>query len=108
MAQYYVYILASFRGALYTGVTNNLERRLHEHKHGLGGRFTRKYKVSKLVYFEATGDVYSAITREKEIKGWRRAKKVGIIEAMNPYWQDLASGTTGSPSSAPDPSLHSG
>ena len=108
MAQYYVYMLASFRGALYTGVTNNLERRLYEHQKGLGSKFTRKYKASKLVYFEVTGDVYSAITREKEIKGWRRAKKVALLEAMNPYWQDLAAEVFGSPSSAPGPSLHSG
>ena len=74
MAEYYVYIMASHRGTLYTGVTNDLERRTYEHKSGLGGAFTKKYNVSKLVYYESTSDVVSAIEREKQIKAWRRSK----------------------------------
>jgi putative endonuclease len=77
-------------GTLYTGVTNNLERRVFEHKnHAIEG-FTKKYKVTKLVYFEETSDVIAAISREKQIKGWLRKKKIALIESMNPYWKDLA------------------
>ena len=108
MTQYYVYILASYRDTLYTGVINDLERRVHEHKQGLGSQFTRKYNVSKLVYYEATGDVTSAIEREKQIKAWRRAKRVALIESMNPNWMDLAKDWYGTPPAPPDPSLHSG
>ena len=90
MSQYYVYIMASQRGTLYTGVTNDLERRVYEHKQGLGSQFTKKYNVSKLVYYEATDDVLSAIAREKQIKAWRRSKRVLLIESLNPYWEDLA------------------
>ena len=106
LRQYYVYIMASHRGTLYTGVTNDLERRAHEHRNGLGGAFTTKYNVSNLVYYETTGDVTSAIKREKQIKAWRRSKRVALIEASNPYWQDLAQDWYDNPS--PDPSLRSG
>lgn len=74
---------------LYTGVTNNLERRVFEHKHHLVKGFTNKYKITKLVYYEATNDVLSAITREKQIKGWLRKKKLALIESVNPRWKDL-------------------
>ncbi len=108
MRQYYVYIMASYRGTLYTGVTNDLIRSVYEHRNQLTGGFTSKYNVSKLVYYEITEDVASAIAREKQIKGWRRSKKIALIEAMNPYWVDLAEGWYEAPPSAPDPSLRSG
>ena len=107
MAQYYVYIMASHRGTLYTGLTNDLERRAYEHKRGVGSQFAKKYNVSKLVYYEATDDVRSAIAREKQVKAWRRSKRVALIESLNPYWEDLAEGWY-DPSSSPDPSLRSG
>ena len=90
MHTYYVYILASFRRTLYVGVTNNLERRLWEHRNGLGSAFVRRYNVYQLVYVEETGDVLAAIAREKQIKAWRRSKKVALIEAANPTWRDLS------------------
>ena len=90
MNQYYVYILSSYRGTLYVGMTSNLVRRLEEHRHGVGGGFTKRYKVSRLVHYDKTEDVLAASTREKQIKGWTRAKKAALIEADNPYWVDLA------------------
>jgi len=108
MPQYYVYIMASQRGTLYTGVTNDLERRVYEHKHGLGSQFTKKYNVSKLVYYEATDDVRAAIAREKQIKAWRRSKRVVLIETANSYWADLAEEWFERPPTSPDPSLRSG
>jgi len=90
MRQYYVYILTNRKqGVLYTGVTNNLERRMYEHKNKLIPGFASKYNLKKLVYFEETIDVNAAITREKQINGWLRKKKVEHIESMNPDWQDL-------------------
>jgi len=90
MRQYYVYILTNRKqGVLYTGVTNNLERRMYEHKNKLIPGFASKYNLKKLVYFEETIDVNAAITREKQIKGWLRKKKVALIESMNPDWKDL-------------------
>jgi len=76
---------------MYLGVTNNLERRLHEHKNKLVKGFTEKYNVNKLVYFEETQDVSAAIAREKEIKKWRREKKNQLVNRMNPNWEDLSS-----------------
>jgi len=76
-------------GTLYTGVTNNLEKRVFEHKNHLIEGFTKKYKISKLVYFEETSDIRVAISREKQIKGWKRNKKVALIESINPDWKDL-------------------
>ena len=76
-------------GTLYTGVTNNLERRVYEHKHHLFKGFTNKYKIDKLIYFEETTDINAAISREKQIKGWLRKKKIALIESMNPEWNDL-------------------
>jgi putative endonuclease len=75
---------------LYTGVTNNLMRRIYEHKNHLVDSYTKKYKISKLVYYDQTNDIYEAITREKQIKGWLRKKKIALIESINPSWQDLS------------------
>lgn len=88
--QYCVYILTNYSNTvLYTGVTNNLMRRVLEHRSGMGGKFTSKYKVKKLVYFEVTDDIYAAISREKQIKAGSRQKKITLIESMNPEWGDL-------------------
>ena len=108
MRQYYVYIMASHRGTLYTGMTNDLVRRAYEHRNKLTGGFTTKYNVSKLVYYEITEDVTSAIGKEKQIKSWRRDKRVALIESSNPYWIDLAKDWYEDPALSPDPSLHSG
>ncbi len=89
--QYYVYILTNkYNRVLYTGVTNNLQRRLYEHKNGLVSGFTKQYNVHKLVYYDVTPDVYAAISREKQIKGWNRARKEKLITDMNPDWHDLS------------------
>lgn len=86
-----VYILASKSRTLYIGVTNDLERRIAQHRAGLGSKFTRKYGVTRLVFLEWAPDPLAAIAREKMLKGWVRAKKVALIESVNPTWQDLAS-----------------
>ena len=91
MRQYYVYIMTNKSRTLYTGVTNNLERRVHEHKQKLIPGFTTKYNISRLVFFEATQDIRAAIEREKQIKGWLRSKKIALIESVNPQWEDLSS-----------------
>ena len=89
---YYVYILASKRnGTLYVGVTNDLMRRIQEHKLKLNKGFSFKYTVNILVHYEDTGDIKSAIEREKQIKGWIRKKKIKLIEDTNPIWKDLSS-----------------
>ena len=86
---YCVYILANWNDSvLYIGVTSNLNRRLYEHRNGLADGFTKKYNVHKLVYFEQTNDVYSAISREKQLKNWSRAKKNALIIRTNPHWVD--------------------
>ncbi len=88
---YYVYILTNKSNrVMYIGVTNNLERRLYEHKQELVEGFTKRYHVHKLVYYEQTSDVRSAIQREKELKGWLRTKKNALVETMNPTWRDLS------------------
>ena len=87
---FYVYLLASKSRRLYVGVTNDLERRLFEHKAKLVDGFTKQYSIDRLVYFEQTTDVLSAITREKQIKSWRRSKKISLIETINPSWEDLS------------------
>ena len=87
---YHVYILASASGVLYTGVTSALERRVMEHKQGLVDGFTKTYQVHRLVYYEAFGHVRDAIGREKQIKRWRREKKLALIRGMNPKFQDLS------------------
>jgi len=90
---YYVYMLASKRnGTLYIGVTNNLERRLYEHKNNLIEGFTNKYNVHHLVYFEDVNDIQSALQREKQLKRWTRKWKLELIEKVNPEWRDLANG----------------
>jgi putative endonuclease len=88
--RYYIYILASISGTLYTGVTNNIHQRMDQHKAGTGSEFTARYEVSRLVYFECFQYVNKAIAREKQIKGLARAKKVKIIESLNPSWRDLS------------------
>ena len=88
---YYVYILSNWcDSVLYIGVTGNLPRRLYEHRNGLADGFTKKFNVHKLVYYEHTNDVGSAIAREKQLKGWTRAKKCTLIAKMNPGWCDLS------------------
>jgi putative endonuclease len=87
---YYVYIMTNRSRTLYTGVTNDLVRRVYEHQHKLVEGFTKKYNITMLVYYEETSDVRAALVREKQIKGWLRAKKVALIESMNPKWDDLS------------------
>ena len=88
---YFVYILSNWDDSvLYIGVTGNLPRRLYEHRNGLVEGFTKKYNVHKLVYYEYTNDVYSAISREKQLKKWTRAKKNALIANRNPQWIDLS------------------
>ena len=90
---YYVYLITNQNNkVLYTGITSNLERRIFEHKNKLVKGFTEKYNVNKLVYFEQTSDVYSALNREKEIKGWLRIKKNELVESKNAAWSDLSDG----------------
>ena len=89
MRQFFVYILASYSKVLYVGVTNDLRRRVYEHRLGLVG-FTSKYRVNRLVFYECTANPVAAIGREKQIKGWLRSKKVALIEQTNPTWLDLA------------------
>ena len=93
---YYVYILSNHGRTLYTGVIGDLYRRLSEHRHHVLDGFTKRYEVTQLVYFESMTEVLEAIAREKQIKGWSRAKKVPLIQSMNPDWQDLASRILGS------------
>ena len=90
MKYYWVYILTNINNTvLYTGVTNNLERRIAEHKNKKGSSFTSKYNVTKLVFYERFNRICDAIAAEKKIKAGSRAKKIEIIEAMNPNWRDL-------------------
>lgn len=87
---YYVYILVNKPNkVMYIGVTNHLERRINEHKNKLVEGFTSKYNISKLVYFEETNDINSALTREKQLKGWRRNRKNELVEQANKAWKDL-------------------
>ena len=88
--EYYVYIMTNKSRTLNTGVTNDLLRRVHEHKNKLVPGFTSKYNIKYLVYYESTSNVYSALQREKKIKGWLRAKKIALIDSMNPEWKDLS------------------
>ena len=90
MKRYYVYIMTNKSKTLYVGVTDNLEWRVYEHKNKLIEGFTKKYNITKLVYYETTNDVRSAIEREKQIKGRLRRKKIALIEAMNLKWADLS------------------
>ena len=90
MKEYYVYILTNRSRTLYVGMTNDIVRRVQEHKEGRGSKFTSKYRINRLVYYESTNDVLSAIAREKQIKGWLRSKKIALIESLNPDWRDLS------------------
>lgn len=103
MHNYYVYMMANkYNGVLYIGMTNNLERRVGEHKSGLVPGFSQRYKTIKLVYYEHGNDVNTAIAREKQLKGWLRKRKNELIETMNPEWLDLSAADN------EDPSLRSG
>lgn len=90
MRHYYVYIMTNRSRTLYTGVTNNLERRVYEHKHKIIPSFTSKYNIDQLVYYEETNSIHVAIAREKEIKSWLRRRKIELIESKNPQWRDLS------------------
>ena len=92
MRTFYVYILGSRTGTLYIGVTNDLVLRLAEHRSGIEKGFVSKYRVHRLLYFEQTPDVFSALTREKQLKGWNRRKKIELIRTTNPSWKDLSVG----------------
>ena len=90
MKQYYVYMMTNRSKTLYTGVTNDLIRRVYEHKNKMIDGFTKKYNITKLVYYEETNDIQAAIAKEKQIKGWLRCKKIALIESVNPKWIDLS------------------
>jgi len=90
MRDYYVYIMSNHSRILYTGVTGNLVTRVWKHKHRVYKGFTKKYNIRQLVYYEVTTDVRAAIEREKQIKRWRRSKRVDLIRRMNPTWRDLS------------------
>ncbi len=90
MKTFYVYIMTSKAGVLYTGVTNDIKRRIYEHKNHLFEGFTKQYEVGALVYYETKQNGTSAIKREKQIKAFRREKKVKLIESINPDWEDLS------------------
>jgi putative endonuclease len=90
MKTYFIYIMASKKnGTLYIGMTNDLIRRVWQHKNDINEGFTQKYGIHRLVYFESTHDVQAAITREKQLKKWNRQWKINLIEAENPEWRDL-------------------
>jgi putative endonuclease len=86
----YVYIMANRTRTLYIGVTNDIAKRVNEHKSKLNPGFTARYNIMKLVYMESFSDIRDAIAREKQLKGWRRNKKMSLIESVNPGWRDLA------------------
>ena len=90
--EYYVYIITNDPRILCIGVTNDLMRRVFEHKEKLVDRFTKKYNITMLVYYETTGDIQAAIAREKQLKSWRRSKKIALIESSNPQWKDFSLG----------------
>ena len=90
MKTMYVYIMSSKSAVLYVGVTNNIKRRVYEHKNHLVKGFTDKYGIDRLVYYETIRDPISAIEREKEVKAWRREKKVKLIDSINPSWDDMS------------------
>ena len=92
MKRYYVYIMSNRSRTLYIGVTNDLVRRVYQHRQRLIPGFTSRYNIDQLVYYEVTDDIRAAIAREKQLKGWLRAKKIALIEAMNPEWDDLSAG----------------
>ena len=88
MREYYVYIVSNRTRVLYIGVTNNLEKRVGEHQLGVNPGFTRRYRLERLVYFDSFADIAHAIAREKQLKGWKRAKKIALIESLNSKWTD--------------------
>jgi putative endonuclease len=90
MTEYYIYIMSNQSATLYTGVTNDLEQRVYQHKHKSVDSFTKRYNISQLVYFESTDDVAAAIAREKQIKGLLRSKKLELIKTLNPLFKDLS------------------
>ena len=104
MKLYYIYIMASRRRIIYIGITSNLEKRIGQHRNDVyPDSFTARYKCHKLVYVEEFTEVTDALTREKQLKSWRRGKKVRLIETLNPEWTDLSA-----PHALPGPSLRSG
>ena len=90
MKRYYVYMMSNASRILYVGMTSDLARRVYEHKNGIRSGFTSDYHVTWLVYYEETNDPVVAISREKQLKGWRRSRKVELIQSMNPEWKDLS------------------
>ncbi len=90
MRSYYVYIMTNRSGTLYVGMTNDIERRAHEHKSQMIDGFTKRYQMTRLLYYEEYPDPLSAIEREKQIKAWRRSKKIALVQEMNSRWLDLA------------------
>ena len=88
--KFWIYIMASASGTLYIGITDDLDVRVRQHKAGAIGGFSKKYRCTRLVYFESFDYVQVAIGREKQLKGWRRSKKIALIEKLNPHWEDLA------------------
>ena len=92
MRQFFVYVMASQSRRLYVGVTSDLRRRVWQHREGAFSAFTSEYRVTRLVYFESTADIRSAVAREKEIKAWPRARKIRLVEADNAGWRDLSEG----------------
>jgi len=88
--RYYVCIMTNNSGTLYVGMTNNIKKRVYEHKNKLIDGFTKKYNISRLLYFETFGNSYSAIAREKTIKGWLRKKKIELLSQTNPHWKDIS------------------
>lgn len=92
MNTYYVYIMTNLSRTLYVGVTNDLERRVWEHKQLKVEGFTKRYRITRLVHYEEYSQVHDALAREKQLKGWRRSKKIALIEEGNPGWQDLSAG----------------
>jgi putative endonuclease len=106
MRQYWVYILANIHRTLYIGVTSDLQARVRQHKLGMLPGFTARYHVDRLVYCESTSDVYEALAREKQLKGWVRRRKTALIESLNPQWDDLAAAWYSAEDA--DPSLRSG
>lgn len=111
MKHFYVYILSNDRGTIYTGVTNDLRRRVYEHQNKLVDGFTKRYNITRLIYFEESHDSQAAIAREKEIRGWRRNKKLALINTLNPTFRDLSadwSAEPAPPASGPQPPLFGG
>ncbi len=90
MKQYYVYVMTNRSRTLYIGVTNDLRRRVCEHKHHMIEGFTKRYNIDGLIYYEVSGDIMAAIAREKQIKGWLRKRKISLVESMSPEWRDLS------------------